>query len=80
MLQTCGKLIFAGQINFCAKFRYKVTWGKSMTGVNQRTIFYRFLSPFKNVHSAFSFDCMIRKVFSDHAIKWKSAVRIFERR
>ena len=24
-----------------------------------------FLSPFKNAHSAFSFDCMIRKVFSD---------------
>ena len=36
-----------------------------------------FLSPFKNTHSAISFDCMIRKVFSDHAIKWKSAVPHF---
>ena len=39
-----------------------------------------FLSPFKNAHSAFPFDCIIRKYFSDHAIKWKSTVRVFEKR
>ena len=49
-------------------------------GITGNSMFEPFFISFKNTYSAFSFDCMIRKVFLDHAIKWKSAVRIFERR
>ena len=58
----------------------KVAWDKLTTGVYQRYVLLSFLSPFKNAHSAFLFDCMIQKYVWNISTESINTVHIFERR